>query len=122
MGTRLDGFRHLREAGLAIFTWNSPLASVHFNLGAETDRETHGASRDTILFWGVAAEAPLSDRLQLAAEVNGEKQEGERPESRAILGFLWQCRENLQLDFALFRGLTRESPNIGFTSGFTYSF
>lgn len=107
---------------LAIFTWNAPAASVHFNGGVETERELGGANRDTILFWGVAAEMPLTDRLQLAAEINGEKHQRERPESRALVGCLWQCRENLLLDLAVFRGLTKESPDVGFTGGFTYSF
>lgn len=114
--------QRLDYEGLAIFTWNSPIMSVHFNFGAETERESDGANRDAIFLWGIVAEAPLSDRLQLAAEINGEKQESERPESRALVGFLWKCRENLQLDLALFQGLTRDLPEVGFTSGFTYSF
>ena len=92
--------------------------TVHVNGGGGLDRtgELFGA-------WGVIGELPLTSKLRLVSEVNGQSTEGERPNNSALLGLIWQPTDkNLFLDVGARHGISRAAPDWQFTLGLTYGF
>jgi hypothetical protein len=84
-----------------------------------------GVNRDGQLFgvWGVIGELPLTLKLRLVSEVNGESTRGERPNNSALLGLIWQpTSRNVFLDVGVRHGISRAAPDWQFTLGVTFGF
>jgi len=92
--------------------------TVHVNGGGGLDRDGH-----VFGVWGVIGELPLSSKLRLVGEVNGESTEGERPNNSALLGVIWQpTSKNVFLDAGVRHGISRAAPDWQFTIGLTFGF
>jgi len=92
--------------------------TLHFNGGGGLDR-----TGELFGVWGVIGELPLTSKLRLVSEVNGQSTEGERPNNSALLGLIWQPTDkNLFLDVGIRHGISRAAPDWQFTLGLTYGF
>jgi hypothetical protein len=92
--------------------------TVHVNGGGGLDR-----TGELFGVWGVIGELPLTSKLRLVSEVNGQTTEGERPNNSALLGLIWQPTDkNLFLDVGVRHGISRAAPDWQFTLGLTYGF
>ncbi len=92
------------------FTW-------HANAGGGVARE----GREPLVLWGIIAEYPLSPRLRIAAEVNGESEHRTRPDNSALLGFLYEHRD-VTYDIGVRGGLSKAAPDLAATAGLTFEF
>jgi hypothetical protein len=73
--------------------------------------------------WGLIGELPISSKLRLVGEVNGESAESERPNNSGLLGLIWQPTDkNLFLDLGVRHGISRAAPDWQFTLGLTFGF
>jgi len=93
--------------------------TVHVNGGGGLDRDDrHGFG-----IWGVIGELPLTPKLRLVGEVNGESVGSERPNNSALLGVIWQpTSKNVFLDAGVRHGITRAAADWQFTIGLTFGF
>jgi hypothetical protein len=92
--------------------------TLHVNGGGGVDRrgELFGV-------WGLIGELPISAKLRLAGEVNGESAQNERPNNSGLLGLIWRpTDENLSLDLGVRHGISRAAPDWQFTLGLTFGF
>lgn len=82
-------------------------------------------SQNDVLLYGVAGIVRVSNRFNIAGEINGRASVrknaplGTESQGQARLGFQLKA-ENLRFDFAGIAGLTRVSPRTGVTFGVTY--
>ncbi len=93
--------------------------TYHVNVGGGLER-TEG---DAFGVWGVIGEVPVSPRIRLAGEVNGECLQGASPENSGLLGVIWEppsCQD-LALDMGVRRGFSRAAPDWQITMGLAYS-
>ncbi len=106
----------------AIGILSGQISSVtyHINFGGGLDRVDH----TSFGLWGVIGELPLQDNLKLVGEINGESLRGERAETSALLGVVWEpsSSSGLSLDAAVRRGLSSNTPDWAATIGVTFSF
>ena len=92
--------------------------TLHVNGGGGVDRrgELFGV-------WGLIGELPISSKLRLVGEVNGESAQSERPNNSGLLGLIWQPTDkNLFLDLGVRHGISRAAPDWQFTLGLTFGF
>ncbi|WP_422842832.1 hypothetical protein [Acidovorax sp. M2(2025)] len=92
------------RALLALATYRQDRWALHFNAGQRSTK-TLGV-RDTAVTWAAGAEAPLTDALQLTAEIHGEQRA--RPDK--ALGVRYTLAEGLKL-----------SASAGWGSGRTFA-
>jgi len=114
----LHGERGVGFQAVGIVSAKLAPVMVHVNGGG-------GLNRGGQLFgsWGVIGELPLTSRLRLVSEVDGEVAEGERPNNSALVGFIWQpTSANVFLDVAVRRGISHAAPDWQFTIGLTFGF
>ena len=68
-------------------------------------------------------ELPVSERLKLVGEINGETDRGSSADSSALIGLIRNSPlSNLALDAGLRRGISRIAADWMFTTGLTFSF
>ena len=92
--------------------------TLHVNGGGGLDRD-----RQVFGIWGVIGELPLHSKLRLVGEVNGETTQGERPNTSALLGIIWQpTSKSLFLDAGVRHGISHVAPDWQFTIGLTFGF
>jgi hypothetical protein len=93
--------------------------TYHVNFGGGVDR----AQTNPFLVWGVIAELPITPKLRLVGEINGESVRGNRPDNSALVGFIWKSPlSNLSIDAGIRRGISAAAPDWMFTTGLTFSF
>jgi hypothetical protein len=69
--------------------------TYHVNFGGGVDR----AQTNPFLVWGVIAELPITPKLRLVGEINGESVRGNPPDNSALIGFIWKSPlSNLPID------------------------
>lgn len=95
----------------------------HFNLGYTFIGQRKGESVRDVIFYNIASEYALSDKLTLVGELRGARnsdpKENKNP-LEALVGFIYNISSNVALDFGIGGGFTRASPDIRVTSGLTY--
>jgi hypothetical protein len=73
--------------------------------------------------WGLIGELPVTTRLRVVSEVNGESTKGQRANNSVLVGFIWQpSSANISLDAAVRRGISRGAPDWEVTAGVTFGF
>jgi hypothetical protein len=93
--------------------------TYHVNFGGGVDR----AQTNPFLVWGVIAEVPITPKLRLVGEINGESVRGNRPDNSALIGFIWKSPlSNLSIDAGIRRGISSAAADWMFTTGLTFSF
>jgi len=103
--------------GIGILSGKLEPLNYHVNFGGGVDR-AHG---DPFAIWGLIAELPITPKLRLVGEINGESVRGSSPNNSALLGVIWQAPwQNLSLDAGLRRGISHAAPNWMFTMGLTF--
>jgi hypothetical protein len=93
--------------------------TYHVNFGGGVDR----AQTNPFIVWGVIAELPITSKLRLVGEINGESVRGNPPDNSALVGFIWKSPlSNLSIDTGIRRGISAAAPDWMFTTGLTFSF
>ncbi len=93
--------------------------TYHVNFGGGVDR----AQTNPFLVWGVIAELPITPKLRLVGEINGESVRGNPPDNSALVGFIWEAPwQKVFIDAGVRRGISRAAPDWMFTTGLTFSF
>jgi hypothetical protein len=91
----------------------------HLNFGAGVD----AARGREFGIWGGILEYPFRPNLKLVGEVNGEKSKGDRSETSALIGFIWESTSSgNSFDGGIRRGLSSVAPDWELTLGWTFSF
>jgi hypothetical protein len=105
---------------IGILSGQVSAVTYHLNLGAGVDRVDHRE----FAIWGVIMELPVSAKLTLAAEINGESAPDGRAETSALFGLIWRptVRENIVLDVGIRGGMSSEAADVGITMGLSISF
>jgi hypothetical protein len=105
--------------GIGILSGKLEPLTYHVNFGGGVDR----AHADPFGIWGFIAELPITPKLRLVGEINGESLRGSSPNNSALLGIIWQAPwQNVSLDAGLRRGITHAAPDWMFTTGLTFNF
>lgn len=93
--------------------------TYHANFGGGVDR----AQTNPFLVWGMIAELPITPKLRLVGEMNGESVRGNSPDNSALIGFIWKSPiSNLSIDAGIRRGISSAAADWMFTTGLTFSF
>lgn len=93
--------------------------TYHVNFGGGVDR----AQTNPFIVWGVIAELPITPKLRLVGEINGESGRGNPPDNSAVVGFIWEAPwQKVFIDAGVRRGISRAAPDWMFTTGLTFSF
>ena len=72
---------------------------------------------------GIIGELPVSSKLRLVGEINGESVKRNTPDNSALLGFIWQAPwQNVFIDAGIRRGISQAAADWAFTTGLTFSF
>jgi len=105
--------------GLGIISGRLPRFTYHLSLGGGFDK----ADREEFAVWGAILELPLSPSMRLVGEVSGESVGGEKAESSALLGFIWESEvTGNSFDGGIRRGTSSAAPDWELTLGWTFSF
>jgi hypothetical protein len=105
--------------GAAILSGRAAGLTYHLNLGGGVDR----ARNHPFMIWGVIAEVPVTEKLRLAGEINGENAKANGAGNSALLGFIWNSPlPNVAVDGAVRRGISRAAADWIVTTGVTFSF
>jgi hypothetical protein len=92
---------------------------LHLNVGGGVDR----SDARPFVTWGLIGELPVTARVRLVSEVNGESTKGQRPNNSVLVGFIWQpSSANIFLDGAVRRGISSGAPDWEVTAGVTFGF
>jgi hypothetical protein len=71
----------------------------------------------------VIAELPITPKLRLVGEINGETVKRNIPDNSALVGFIWEAPwQKVFIDAGVRRGISRAAPDWMFTTGLTFSF
>jgi len=95
----------------------------HFNIGFTFIGEAPGENLDDVLFYNLAFEYNVNDRLDLTGELIGETNSDPSANDEPfefLLGFIYSSSDKIALDFGIGAGLTDASPDIRITSGLTF--
>jgi len=102
----------------------SPL-KFHFNLGYTFVGQPKGEAADDIIFYNLASEYSLNDKLTLVGELigdtNSDPKDNKNP-LEALIGFIYSIGNHAALDFGIGGGFNRASPDLRATIGITYQY
>jgi hypothetical protein len=98
--------------------------AMHFNLGYTIKDNLPGQNLRDVLTYGLAAEYPLNDKLNLVAEITGENERrgdfDDNPMS-GLIGFNYSLNEIISYDMGFDFEISEASPDFKITIGFTFS-
>lgn len=100
----------------------SPL-TYHFNIGFTFIGEAEGENVDDVLFYNLAFEYNMNDKLDLMGELIGETNSDPTADDEPfefLAGLIYSLSDKVALDFGIGAGLTDASPDIRITGGLTY--
>ena len=93
--------------------------TYYLNLGGGLDR----ALTSPFVVWGVIGELPISSKLRLVGEINGESVKRNTPDSSALLGFIWRAPwQSVFVDAGIRRRISHATSDWMLTTGLTFSF
>jgi hypothetical protein len=105
--------------GTGILSARLAPVTLHLNVGGGVDR----SDARRFATWGLIGELPVTARVRLVSEVNGESTKGQRPNNSVLVGFIWQpSSANIFLDAAARRGISSGAPDWEVTAGVTFGF
>jgi hypothetical protein len=106
--------------GTGILSARLAPVTLHLNVGGGVDR----SDARPFATWGLIGELPVTARVRLVSEVNGESIKGQRPNNSVLVGFIWQpsSADNIFLDAAVRRGISSGAPDWEVTAGVTFGF
>jgi hypothetical protein len=105
--------------GTGILSARLAPVTLHLNAGGGVDR----SGGRPFATWGLIGELPVTDRIRVVSEINGESTKGLRSSNSALVGFIWQpSSANIFLDAAVRRGFSGGAPDWEFTAGLTFGF
>jgi len=105
--------------GIGILSGKLDALTYHVNFGGGVDR----AQTNPFMVWGVIAELPITPKLRLVGEINGETVKRNIPDNSALVGFIWEAPwQKVFIDAGVRRGISRAAPDWMFTTGLTFSF
>lgn len=102
-------------AGIVSQRW--PLLSVHLNAVVAVTRQQHGD-----VFVGAIVEGPHDWTVRPVAEVFHERDFGRLTTTSALVGAIWQARDNLAFDFGLRRAWVNDHTLDEVRAGVTFGF
>lgn len=93
--------------------------TYHVNLGGGVDR----AQNRPFVIWGMIGEVPVTEKLRLVGEINGEIAKAKLAENSALLGLIWNLPlRNVAVDASVRRGISRATADWMVTTGVMFSF
>ena len=95
--------------------WES--LTVHFNAASAITRQQHAD-----LFLSTILEGPHDWPVRLVAEVAYERDFGRVQTTSALIGAIWQVRDDLAVDVGLRGGRVNDHPLAEMRAGLTFSF
>jgi hypothetical protein len=99
----VKGERELGVEASGILSARLAPGTFHLNVGGGIDRSD---SRPFVT-WGLIGELPVTARVRVVSEVNGEGTKGQRSNDSVLVGFIWQpSSSNIFLDAAVRRGIS----------------
>jgi hypothetical protein len=105
--------------GLGILSDRLALLTYHLNIGGGVEREKNNAFFD----WGIIVELPVTTRLRLVAEMNGENVRRTPADTSGLFGFIWEAPfHNTFVDAGIRKGISRGASDWLFTTGLTFGF
>jgi hypothetical protein len=105
--------------GIGILSGKMEQLTYHVNFGGGIDR----AHANPFMIWGLIAELPITPKLRLVGEINGESVRRSLPENSALIGFIWDSPlSNLSFDAGVRKGVSHAAADLMFTTGLTFSF
>ncbi|KWV46980.1 hypothetical protein AS156_21035 [Bradyrhizobium macuxiense] len=102
-------------AGIVSQRWD--WGTIHLNAETVLTRDHHGD-----VFIGAILEGPLKWTIRPVAEVFYENEFSKEETVSALVGLIWQVRDNLSFDVAFRRGLTNGHPVDEIRAGLTFGF
>jgi hypothetical protein len=93
-GIRADRGTGANLAGILSEQW--PWATVHLNASASLTRQQHAD-----LFLGAIVEGPLDWPVRPVTELFGERDFGRTKVRSALIGVIWQAKEDVAVDFGV---------------------
>jgi hypothetical protein len=112
-----EHFVGFQETGI----WSHRLLGMtfHINLGGGVDQ----FDQDGFVSWGTIAERPITQKLRIVGEIDGQGQHEFLPNNSGLLGLIWESpRPDLFFDAGVRRGLSSGADDWQFTTGLTYGF
>jgi len=107
------------------FSKNFDPWTYHFNIGFTFVGEAEGETLDDVIFYNLAFEYSVNDKLglmgELIGETNSDPSSGDEP-FEFLLAFIYSISEKIALDVGVGAGLTDASPDFRAISGLTYEF
>ena len=94
-----------------------PLITVHFNVAAAVTRQQHGD-----MFLATILEGPHDWPVRPVAEIFHERDFGKFRTTSALIGAIWQVRDNLAFDIGLRRASINQHTADELRAGLTFSF
>jgi Putative MetA-pathway of phenol degradation len=117
--------RGLRPGLSFLAQWDLPAGySLGAMAGVVTDRD-EAYRRYTAALASASLGIPLGERLRAFAEIAGQQLAAPRHGGNVVTagtGLAWQLSNDAQFDAAVFRGLTRDSPDWAWTVGLSLRF
>jgi hypothetical protein len=95
--------------GIGILSGKLDALTYHVNFGGGVDR----AQTKPFMIWGVIAELPITPKLRLVGEINGESVRGKTPDNSALLGFIWEAPRATSLSTRVSGEASAEKPLTG---------
>ena len=93
--------------------------TLHANAGGGVDR----SDVRPFVTWGLIGELPVSEKVRLVSEINGQGIRGRRADNAVLLGVIWKpSSSNVFVDAAVRRGISSGAPDWEFTAGVTFGF
>ena len=105
--------------GIGIISGKVNAFTYHVNLGGGLDR----ANTDAFMVWGIIGELPVTPKLRVVGEINGEAVRTHTPDNSALVGLIWEAPwRNMAIDTGVRRGISRAAADWTFTAGLSLSF
>jgi len=107
------------------FSKNFDPWTYHLNTGFTFVGEAEGENLDNVIFYNLAIEYSVNDKLDVMGELIGETNSDPSSDDEPfefLLAFIYALSEKTALDVGVGAGLTDASPDFRATSGLTYGF
>ncbi|HKW91712.1 MAG TPA: hypothetical protein VJX92_07425 [Methylomirabilota bacterium] len=115
----LNGEGGVGFEGTGIISGRFGPVMLHANAGGGVDR----SDARPFVTWGLIGELPVTEKVRLVSEVNGESARGRRSDNAVLLGVIWKpSSSNIFVDAAVRRGISGGAPDWEFTAGVTFGF
>lgn len=112
----IDDEAGVGESWTGIVSYRFGSAIVHFTAELALTRQNRGEG-----FLSTIVEGPYDWKVRPIAEIAYDREVGRRETSSALVGAIWQIRDNIALDFGVREGRTNNRGITEFRAGLTYA-